>query len=69
MLNYERGEPMTDRELIAKAKREYLRDWRRRNADHVREYQRQWRERNPDKWQAAQDRYWLKKIHETQGSS
>lgn len=29
-----------------------------------REYQREWRKKNPDKLKAAQDRYWLKKAAE-----
>lgn len=29
-----------------------------------REYQRQWRKKNPDKLKAAQDRYWMRKAAE-----
>lgn len=29
-----------------------------------REYQREWRKKNPDKLKAAQERYWLKKAAE-----
>lgn len=42
-------------------KREYNRDWRKRNNEHVKEYQRQWRSENKDKEVLYRERYWEKK--------
>ena len=36
-------------EQARQAQREYLKNWRKENADHVREYQRKWREENRNK--------------------
>ena len=45
----------------AAARREYQREWARKNPDKVRQYQRKWARNNPDKVKAAQERYWARK--------
>lgn len=45
-------------------KREYNRQWRKRNTDHVKEYQKQWRAENRDKEALYSQRYWEKKSQE-----
>lgn len=48
-------------------KREYNRQWRKRNANHVKEYQKQWRSENREKEEEYNRRYWEKKAQETTG--
>lgn len=45
-------------------KREYNRQWRKRNAEHVKEYQKKWRSENKDKELLYNQRYWEKQVKE-----
>ena len=42
-------------------RRQYKREWRSNNLDHVRSYAREWRKNNPDKVAIHKARYWEKK--------
>lgn len=53
---------MTEEAKIAR--REYAREWRKRNREALREYNRRWREDNPDKVAATTARYWQRKAEE-----
>jgi hypothetical protein len=53
---------MTDE--ARKARNEYAKQWRAKNATHVREYYKRWREANPDKVRANTKRYWERKAKE-----
>jgi hypothetical protein len=53
---------MTDE--ARKARNEYAKQWRAKNAIHVREYYKRWREANPDKVRANTKRYWERKAKE-----
>lgn len=51
-------------ERTAAARREYKRQWVKKNPERIREYQRQWAKKNPDKVRTYQERYWTKKAAE-----
>jgi len=63
----ERGEKgvTADVEIIAKElRRQYMREWRKKNRDKCNAYLRNWRERNKEKVREYNRRYWLKKALE-----
>lgn len=43
------------------AQREYMRNWRANNKDHLNAYMKQWREDNPEKVKQYQRNFWEKK--------
>ena len=45
---------------IKSAQRQYMREWRLKNADHLKKYQREWRKRNPDKVMEYKLRFWTR---------
>ncbi len=47
-------------------RRDYKRDWRRKNAERVRAYQRDWDRKHPGKRQEYAARYWQKKSDEAE---
>lgn len=52
---------MSDIKLSAAAKemrREYHRQWRKENREHINNYHRQWREENREKVKEYNKRYW-----------
>lgn len=55
-------------EKAKQARRDYKRQWRAKNKEHVRAYQRQyqneWRKRNKDKVQEYNRNYWERKAVE-----
>ena len=56
-------------ERIAKEqRREYMREYQKKNRTKCNEYQRKWNAKNKDKVKAIQKKYWLKKaIEKTKG--
>lgn len=44
-----------------KARADYLREYRRKNASRLRAYKRKWSKENPDKIRQYQESYWKKK--------
>ena len=48
-------------ESAKEARREYLKEWRKKNRDKWNAYQKKWRKNNPDKCNEYQTRYWEKK--------
>ena len=48
----------------AEAKKEYMREYRRKHADKLREYKKAWNHANPDKVREHQRTYWEKKADE-----
>lgn len=55
---------MTEEELIAEAKRQYHRDYYKKNKKKLREYNRQYRKDNPEKIREINKNYWLRKARE-----
>lgn len=53
-------------EQTKRERREYMREYRKKNREQIRENQRQWRERNPEKVAAYQERYWTKRAQKEQ---
>ena len=51
------------------ARQDYLREYRRKNAERINEYNRNWRKANPDKTRAYNAAYWSKKAAERSGES
>ena len=39
------------------ARRQYQREWRARNREHINAYAKQWRTEHPEQWKASQRRY------------
>lgn len=56
-----------EEKVILEAKREYHRDYYRRNRKERLAKHKEWRENNPDKVKAANERYWLKRSALKQG--
>ena len=54
----------TTKALVREAKREYYREWNKRNPGKRAEYAKKWRKRNPGKQQEYQTRYWLRKAEQ-----
>lgn len=50
---------MTD--AATEARRQYQKEYKRKNADKINEYQRKWRKANPEKVKAYEAKYWSKK--------
>ena len=48
-------------EEAKKKRKEYKRQWREKNKNHISEYAKQWREKNPDKIQEYEKRFWERK--------
>jgi hypothetical protein len=48
-------------------KREYQRNWREKNREHVNSYMKQWVKKNPEKVRKNQERYWENKAKESFG--
>ena len=48
-------------EQAKQARREYAREWREKNREHIRAYHKLWRSKNNDKVKAAVERHWEKK--------
>ena len=48
-------------EAAMQARREYIREWKKKNREHLQEYQRKWRKQNPEKVKQYADTYWAKK--------
>lgn len=59
---------MTDEEkaLAAAYHREYMKRYRKENAEKLRQKQNEWRKNNPDKVREYRKRYWEKKVTEAQ---
>lgn len=57
---------MTDEEkaLAAAYHREYMKRYRKENAEKLRQKQNEWRKNNPDKVREYRKRYWEKKAAE-----
>lgn len=57
---------MTDEEkaLAAAYHREYMKQYRKENAEKLRQKQNEWRKNNPDKVREYRKRYWEKKAAE-----
>ena len=59
---------MTERTELTEAgkiaRREYRRNWRKKNAEHVKEYKRVWSASNPEKVRACNARYWNRKAEQ-----
>lgn len=58
---------MTEQELekmALEARREYNREYRKKNAEHLKKYHKEWSEQNRDKLRANRQRYWQKKALE-----
>ena len=51
-------------EEAKKARREYYRKYRERNADKLNSYKRKWSAANPDKIAESQRRYWERKAEQ-----
>ena len=41
---------------------EYMREYQKKNRQHLTEYMRKWRKENPEKQRAITERYWRKKL-------
>ncbi len=52
---------MTDE--ARRARSEYLKEYRRKNAARINAYNRQWRAENPDKTREYNARYWSKRAN------
>ena len=48
-------------EAALEARRAYIREWKKKNHDHLMEYQRNWRKQNPEKVKQYAEAYWAKK--------
>ena len=57
-------------ELIKQVKREYMREYRKKNRERLNEYQREYMKkyRNTDKGKEVINRYWLNKAKKLQDS-
>lgn len=55
---------MENSDQLKLARRNYMRDWREKNREHVRKYDRRYREEHQDVIAAAQARFWKKKCAE-----
>ena len=55
--------PMTDKAKAAR--REYQREYKRRNAERINAYNRAWRKANPEKARQYNQNYWTKKAEQT----
>ena len=51
-------------EAALEARRAYIREWKKKNRDHLREYQSKWRKENPEKVKQYNATYWEKKAAE-----
>ena len=51
-------------EAALEARRAYIREWKKKNHDHLMEYQRNWRKQNPEKVKQYAETYWSKKAAE-----
>ena len=54
-------------EEAKKARREYYREYRKKNRERINENYRKWTRENPEKAKAIQARYWQKKAVDTRG--
>lgn len=55
---------MTEQELekaAIEARRQYNREYRKKNAEHLKQYHKEWTAKNPDKVKASRMNYWKKK--------
>lgn len=52
---------MTEDEKIRQARREYAKEYRKKNKKKIAEQQKLWREQNPEKVKAINRDYWLRK--------
>ena len=50
------------------SRREYMRAYRRKNAERIRKQQNEWRRNNKEKVQSYQERYWAKRLAEVQAT-
>jgi hypothetical protein len=48
-------------ENAANARREYMREYKRKNAKKINAYNRAWRKANPEKTKQYNANYWMKK--------
>lgn len=55
---------LTDDEKVNAARREYQREYRKKNKKRIREYHAQWRAENREKITEANRRHWVKKFDE-----
>ena len=53
-------------EKAKEARKEYMREWRKKNMSHVNAYARRWRKNNPEKVAAMAARYWEKKAEQAE---
>lgn len=58
------NEAKSPEELILEAKREYHRNYYRKNKPKLKAKSKRWREENPEKAAEANRRYWEKKVQE-----
>ena len=54
-------------EEAKKAKREYYKKYRAKNAERIKEREKAWRKANPEKVREHQNRYWLNKYLKENG--
>jgi len=56
------------KELADAERKEYLKNWRAKNKEHIAAYSKEWRANNKDKIKANMERYWerraLKRLQE-----
>lgn len=62
---------MTDEEkaLAAAYHREYMKQYRKENAEKLRQKQNEWRKNNPDRVREYRKRYWEKKLAELEATA
>lgn len=62
---------MTDEEkaLAAAYHREYMKRYRKENAEKLRQKQNEWRKNNPDRVREYRKRYWGKKLAELEATA
>lgn len=53
-----------ENQLAKKARREYMKKWRKDNKEKVNSYQKEWRKNNKDKVVGYQEKFWQKKAKE-----
>lgn len=59
---------VTLKEAAAEARREYGREYRKRNKEKLDEYQRQWRKDHPDKVKEYAENYWTNRVLKSMGA-
>lgn len=50
------------KELADAERKEYLKNWRAKNKEHINAYSKEWRANNKDKIKANMERYWEKRV-------